>query len=266
MPLRFRLIIGILSLSLMPCLYGQEVVFSRRVYKEQGPSYQQIWSWNPANGVLKQLTHSARDHYLPACKEGKITFVSPEKGKENARLWSFDPASGQERVIGPAPAALEREMPKNGCVASGALQACRRNEADLFLSRGGKQIGDFHIQAHDCQPSPCGTPILSLQWSPDGKYLLVGGLADLHETYYFLVDAVAMKLREVATAFGNTIWLPGRDELLYDTPMQIAPLPGGRRERNVWVQHLMVLDAMTGRSRAITSGLSNNVDPALCNK
>lgn len=210
--MRSDLLIGILSLSLMPCLYGQEVVFSRRVYKEQGPSYQQVWSWNPANGVLKQLTHSARDHYLPACKQGKITFVSPEKGKENASLWSFDLASGQESVIGPAPAAPEHEIPKNGCVASGVLEACRRNEADLFLSRGGKQIGDFHIQAHDCGPAPCGTPIVSLEWSADGKWLLVGGVADLHETYYFLVDTVAMKLREVATAF-SMIWLPGREEL-----------------------------------------------------
>jgi hypothetical protein len=264
MPLRFPLIMGILSLALEPCLYGREVVFSRRVYKEQGPSYQQIWSWNPANGVLKQLTHSARDHYLPACKEGKITFVSSETGTENARLWSFDPTGGQERVIGPAATAPERET-QNGCVSSGALEACTRNKADLLLSRGGKQIADFHIQAHDCQPSPCGTPILSLEWSPDGKYLLVGGLADLSETYYFLVDPVAMKLREVATAW-NMIWLPGREELLYVTPMDTAPLPGGRRERNVWVQHLMLLNATTGTSRAITSGLSNNVDPALCNK
>jgi hypothetical protein len=76
-----------------------------------------------------------------------------------------------------------------------------------------------------------------------------------------------MKLREVATAFPySMIWLPGREELLYVTPMETAPLPGRRRERNVWVQHLMVLDAVTGTSRAITSGLSNNVDPDLCNK
>jgi hypothetical protein len=268
MPVRFRFVMAILSLSFMPCLYGQEVVFSRRVYKERGPSYQQIWTWNPANGVLKQLTHSARDHYLPACKEGKITFVSPEKGKEkNARLWSFLPASGQERLIGAAPAAPEHEMPKNSCVTSGALEACRRNEADLLLSRGGKQIGHFYIRAHDCSPAPCGTPILSLEWSPDGKWLLVGGLADAHETYYFLVDALRMKLREAATAFPHSmIWLPGREELLYVTPMETAPLPGGRGERSVWVQHLMVLYAVTGTSRAITRGLSNNVDAALCNQ
>ncbi|HEY6346921.1 MAG TPA: hypothetical protein VIY49_35985 [Bryobacteraceae bacterium] len=256
-----------------PSLCGQEVVFSRRVYKEQGPSYQQIWNWNPANGALQELTHSARDHYLPECKDGRITFVSPEEGKENAKLWSFDPASGEERLIGPAPVVHEPEAPKNGCVASGTLEACRQNEADLFLSRGGKQIGDFHIQAHDCldeqggNHGPCDTPILSLEWSPDGKWLLVGGLADAHETYYSLVDVGAMMLREVATAFPySMIWLRGREDLLYVTPAQIGPLPGGRRQRNVWVQHLMLLNAMTGMSRSITSGLSNNEDAALCNK
>ena len=242
--MRFRLVIGILSLSLTPSLCGQKVVFSRRVYKEQGPSYQQIWSWNPANDVLQELTHSARDHYLPACKDGSITFVSPEKWTEQAKLWRFDPASGEERAIGPARAVSEREAPENGCVTAGVLEACRRNEEDdLFLSRGGKQIGHFHIQANDCldeqvgSHGPCDAPILSLEWSPDGKRLLVGGLADLHETYYFLVDAVAMKMQEAATAFPySMIWLPGREELLYVTPMQTAPLPGGRGERNVWVQ------------------------------
>jgi hypothetical protein len=73
-----------------------------------------------------------------------------------------------------------------------------------------------------------------------------------------------MKLREVATAFPySMIWLPGREELLYVTPMQTAPLPGGR---TVWVQHLVVLNAVTGTSRAITPGISNNADAALCNK
>jgi hypothetical protein len=48
---RLPLFCGLL-LILLPLLSGQ-VVFSRRVYKEQGRSYQQIWNWNPAdNSVL----------------------------------------------------------------------------------------------------------------------------------------------------------------------------------------------------------------------
>jgi hypothetical protein len=44
-----------------------QVIFSRRAYTEHGMSYQEIWTWNPANGDLKALTNSARDHYNPTC-------------------------------------------------------------------------------------------------------------------------------------------------------------------------------------------------------
>ena len=140
--MRFRLGVGILSLALTASLCGQEVVFSRRVYKEQGPSYQQIWSWNPANGALRELTHSARDHYLPACKVGSITFVSSE------RLWSLERASGEERVIGPLPVPPKRERkPQNGCdvfAKAGSLKACGKEE-DLSVSRDNKAIGHINI-------------------------------------------------------------------------------------------------------------------------
>ena len=49
-----------------------QVIFSRRVYKEHGASYQQIWTWNPADGALKALTYSPRDHYHPTC-DGRIS-------------------------------------------------------------------------------------------------------------------------------------------------------------------------------------------------
>ena len=38
----------ILALLFVSSAFG-EVIFSRRVYKEHGASYQQIWTWNPAN-------------------------------------------------------------------------------------------------------------------------------------------------------------------------------------------------------------------------
>jgi len=44
----------LLLLLLVSSAWG-EVIFSRRVYKEHVASYQQIWTWNPANGVLKAL-------------------------------------------------------------------------------------------------------------------------------------------------------------------------------------------------------------------
>jgi len=144
MPIVFQWAIVILSLYLAPALSGQ-VVFSRRVYKEQGASYQQIWSWNPANGALKALTHSPRNHYLPTCTGAKITFVSPEKWADNSKLWSFDPLNGEERVVSnePEPPSRPQASPKNACdwsAKAGVLEACGTEE-DLSLSRNRQPIG-----------------------------------------------------------------------------------------------------------------------------
>jgi len=266
MPVRFRLVIGIVLLGFTLSLCGQEVVFSRRVYKEQGRSYQQIWSWNPANDVLKELTHSARDHYHPVCKSGSITFVS-----ENARLWSLNPASGEERIIGPPPPSPNDEpKPRNGCdvfAKAGNLEACGKGE-DLSVSRDNKAIG--HFKTDECPIDEHGTlgkcesPIQSLEWSPDAKWLLVGAVEDAHEGDYYVVDPATMKLTRVATAF-SALWLPGRDELLFATPEYFTPLPGARRGRQVWVQQFIRLDPATRKSTAITSGVTNNSDASLCN-
>ena len=57
---------------------------------------------------------------------------------------------------------------------------------------------------------------------------------------------------------------PGRDQIVYLTPQDVVPLPGGPRKRNVWVQQLMSFDPVKGVPTAITSGLANNVDPSWC--
>jgi hypothetical protein len=275
-----RFVIPLLSLVVAWSLNGQ-VVFSRRVYKEQGRSYQQIWTWNPANGTLKALTQSPRNHYLPACTNGKITFVSPEPYEEDSKLWSFDSASGEERIIGPAPMPASHETPpKNDCprfAKAGGLEACS-NDEDLSVSRAGKVVGHFNIQTNECPIDnhgtigKCDTPILYLGWSADGKWLLVGELG-LHtnstapQSDYYVVEAATMKLTKVASATQDDIlWLPRRDELLYVTPRDLTPLPGTRTERTVWVQHLMLFDPATGKTTAITSGVSNNLDASSCGR
>lgn len=275
-----QFVVLILSFFSVSSLSGQ-VVFSRRVYKEQGHSYQQIWTWNPANGVLKALTRSPRNHYQPACVKGKITFVSPEPYEENSKLWSFDPASGRERPIGPAPIPPSHETPpQNDCprfAKAGGLEACG-NDEDLSVSRAGKVVGHFSIQTNECPIDnhgtigKCATPILFLTWSPDAKWLLVGELglntnSTAPQIDYYVVEAATMKLTKVASATqDDTLWLPRRDELLYVTPRDLAPLPGTRSERTVWVQHLMLFDPATGKTTAITSGVSNNLDASLCSR
>jgi hypothetical protein len=275
MSVAFRPVVLALSSFLIFSLSGQ-VVFSRRIYNQQGPSYQQIWTWNPSTAVLKAITQSQRNHYLPACRSGKVTFVSPEKYEDNSKLWIFDPATGEERVIGPAPAPPNHEVPKNGCVKSGALEACIRNEEDLFLSHDGKPIGHFHIQANECLDEhggtrgPCATPILSLDWSPDGKWLLVGELGlDTSSTApqfdYYVVEPASVKLQKAASAEQySMIWLPGRDDLLYTTSRDMASLAGARKARHVWVQQLMLFNPTTGKHTPITSGVTSNLDAALC--
>jgi hypothetical protein len=59
----------ILALLFLSSASG-EVIFSRRVYKEHGASYQQIWIWNPADGGLKALTHSLRTTTSPPATAG----------------------------------------------------------------------------------------------------------------------------------------------------------------------------------------------------
>jgi len=274
MPATSRFAILILLFLPASSLTGQ-IVFSRRVYKERGPSYQQIWIWNPSSGVLKALTHSPRNHFFPACTGGKITFVSSqEEWDDNSKLWIFDPASGEEREIGPPPMPPGHEpSPKNGCsifAKAGSLEACSKDE-DLSVSRAGKVIGHFDMRTNECPIddrgtiAKCDTPILSLEWSPDAKWLLVGGVIDLHEADYSVVEAATMKRTKVAIASQHDIlWLPGSDELLYTTPEDLAPLPGARRERNVRVQHLVLFDPATGKSTAITSGIYDNFDVSLC--
>jgi hypothetical protein len=261
-----RVLILTLSFVLASSISGQtaslsgQIVFSRRVYIERGASYNQIWTWFPSSGVLKALTRSPRNHFLPICTGGKITFVSWEEDRVNSKLWSFDPASGEERVIGPQPMPPNHEpKPQNGCnvfAKTGSLEACGKDE-DLSVSRDNKVIGHINIQTNECPDDhetlgKCNeTPILSLEWSPDAKWLLVGGLVDLHEGDYFVVNPATMKLTKVATAFPNSVlWLPGRDELLYMTPENLAPLPGARRERQVWVQPLIRFEPATGKSTA----------------
>jgi hypothetical protein len=261
------------SLSGQPASLSGQIVFSRRVYIEHGVSYNQIWAWFPSSGVLKALTRSPRNHFLPACTGGRITFVSREENRVNAKLWSFDPASGEERLIGPQSMPPNHEPKKqNGCdvfAKAGSLEACGKDE-DLSVSRDHKAIG--HFKTDQCPIDDHGTlgkckaPIQSLEWSPDAKWLSVGALEDLHEFDYYVVNAATMKLIRVATAFPNgVLWLPGRDELLYTTPENLAPLPGARRERQVWVQQLIRFEPETGKSAAITSGVTDNFDASLCN-
>jgi hypothetical protein len=264
MPPRTTVILVLLFISSA----SAEVTFSRRVYKEHGASYQQIWTWNPEDGVLKALTRSPRDHYHPTCDGRTIKFTSPSPDvTDDVRLWSLNPATGEERIVGPAPEPKGRpDSRTRSCdqfAKAGDLEACGNDET-LVVSRAGKQIGRFQIEVNICPidnhgtTGKCETPIHSLDWTE--------GLNDAsgqRQDDYYLVNLATMKLSTVASAY-TAFWLPRRDQIVYVTPQDLAPLPGKQRKHNVWVQQLMFFDPVNGMPTAITSGLTNNVDPSWC--
>ena len=245
MILRLAGIFGLI-LILLPPLPGQ-VVFSRRVYLEHGPSYQQIWNWNPADNSLKQLTDSQRDHYQPVCSGQHILFVSPDAWQANAKRWSFDRKTRKEQAIGPLPREGDTKPDRlHGCdvaAVAGSLKACGQR-GELSISRGGKVTGRVRVGDDNF-------PIESLSWSPSGKFLLVGTLGvDTNSTSpqsdLFVLQADSMKLVKAGSGNDET-WIPGRDDFFYTSPRDMASLAGARRPRGVWVEHLMVFHTAPGK-------------------
>uniref|UniRef100_Q01NT1 Translocation protein TolB n=1 Tax=Solibacter usitatus (strain Ellin6076) TaxID=234267 RepID=Q01NT1_SOLUE len=254
----------LLLLSAFPL--SAQVIFSRRIYQETGRTHQQLWNWNPADNTLRQLSDSPRDHLDPSCSGSGIHFVSPSESPLKDNLWNFDRAGSKETLLGPLPPdANDKTRTLPGCDVSavrGPLYACARR-GELSITRGGVELGRL-------APGTSDLPIEALSWSPTGKWLLVGTLgvntnSTSPQSDLFVVEVPAMKL--VKAASGNAAaWLPSRDRFFYTTPREMANLPGARRPRGVWVEQLMLFDPQTGKSAAITSGLTNNVQPVVCGK
>ncbi len=171
----------------------------------------------------------------------------------------------KETLLGPLPPESNDPRPLPNCDVSavrGSLRACAKR-GELSIARGGIELGRLAVGTENL-------PVESLSWSPSGKWLLVGTLgADTNSTSpqsdMSVLAIPAMKL--VKAASGNAAaWLPARDRFFYTTPRDMANLPGARRPRSVWVEQLMLFDPESGKSTAITSGLTNNVQPVVCGK
>jgi hypothetical protein len=104
-------------------------------------------------------------------------------------------------------------------------------------------------------------------WSPDGKQLLArtygrNSSSDAPQADYFLLDLTAKTWTPAMTG-NDAMWLPGRQAIVYTTPIDLLPLPPSGEHR-VWSTHLAMFDLATHKERLLTSGLTNNQQPTLC--
>ncbi|MBI3693853.1 MAG: hypothetical protein HY238_03305 [Acidobacteria bacterium] len=249
------------------------MAFSRRVYKQSGRTYQQIWIWNPSDGSLKPLTDSERNHFQLACsKDGRhIYFISGTDLYDYSGLWSFDRKTGQERKVSAdakVPVARANQPPVAECNQTvweqdNARFACSAGQDVLIYdSATKKEVGRARFSERPTAPS-------AIAWSQNQKWLLVGtqGHDDnstSRQSDYFVLDLGRMAWIPVGSG-NDAMWLPGGNEIVYSTPRDLISLTPSSKHQ-VWSAHLVVFDPATRRRTPVTSGVTNNIQPAPCTR
>jgi hypothetical protein len=264
---------------------AQEAVFSHRVYSPTDRTYQQLWVWSP-DGGLKALTDSPRDHQLPACESHgqSILFISEEHVFVRTR-WHLDRASGEEDLIGPGADYPPRPDNPPGapaaCEAQSAIQspdgtrfACTVKSAGNALvliaeAKTGAPVVQVPIDVRYTTGEPYPDPPEQYIWAPDSRSLLAGfygengGSTNLEAEDYFVLDFTTKVWTRAFFGTGG-LWLTPR-AILYVTARDLMPLTPGAT-RKVWTAHLTAYDPVSRISRALTSGVSNDLDPVRCDK
>jgi hypothetical protein len=250
---------------LFPITAFAQVLISRRVYQEHGPSYQQIWNYNPANGALQPLTHSARNHFKPTCSSKATIFFVSSQLDAAPQTWSFSRSSGAERLVSKKAlpdSRTETPSANSACSASaraGDLLACAQGREVVFM-RNQAQIARVRVAKHDLR-------IGRLTWSPSRQWLLVDASgqnsnSSSPQSDYYAVDVVSRKT--IPAGSGNSaVWVPGKTAILYTTPRELSPL-SSVSGHSVWVSHVVSFDPTTKQTVDITSGLTNDTDLAAC--
>jgi hypothetical protein len=279
-PLRISTFVAFCAL-LASTSIAQDVVFSHRVYAASGRTYQQLWSWSIHTGALMPISRGPRDHHSPMCeRDGRHVIFSSEDADGRGTRWRVDRATGAESRLDVA----EPVDTHGGATASEMPPACDEGTARLSPDRTRVAcavkgtdilIADAHsLQeiarlpfAHDSTGEPYPPWPLDSQWSPDGRVLLVGtygelGSSTVPQLDYFLLDVSAHSWSRGFTG-NDAIWLTP-ELIAFVTPRDLSPLAGGSHSRSVWTAHLSVFDVHARTSRALTSGLSNDLTPALC--
>jgi hypothetical protein len=61
----------------------------------------------------------------------------------------------------------------------------------------------------------------------------------------------------------HPVWLPDSRSIIYSTPRDLVRLTPAEEHR-VWSSHLARFDLALRKETRLTSGVTNNVQPALC--
>ena len=260
-------------IAVFPALLTAQVVFSRRVYRPSGRTYQQVWVWSPSDRSFKPLTDSERNHFRPACSEDgrHIYFLSGTDLYDCSGLWSFDGETGQERKVSadrriPAPGANQppiAECSQAVWARDNARFACSAGQDVLIYDATTKQeVGRGHFGERP-------TPPTAIAWSLNRRWLLVGtpGQDDnstSRQSDYFALDLSRMAWIPVGSG-NDAMWLPSRNEIVYSTPRNLISLTPSSKHQ-VWSAHLVVFDPATRRRTPVTSGVTNNIQPAPCTR
>jgi hypothetical protein len=108
---------------------------------------------------------------------------------------------------------------------------------------------------------------LEIIWSPDARVLLVGTYGENSSSTstfldYFLMD-VATHIWSRAMTGNDAVWLADGRSIVYSTPRDLVPLTPSS-ERRVWSAQLARYDLASHKETLLTSGVTNNEQPALC--
>jgi Tol biopolymer transport system component len=263
-------------------LSAQEVVFSRRVYAPRGQTYQQLWFWSAPDGHLTQLTQSAREHWNPTCSKDGSRIFFQSNDLPSGSDWQLDRTTRREERADPA--TRDRET-RSSSALNPRVPICDADTQSLSPDRtmvacavGGHSVVivdaatqeerariPFRQLYSNGQPYPDWP--LEVSWSRDARLLLVGTYGENSSSSsdfldYFLLD-LATRNWTRAMSGNDPVWLPDNRSIIYSTPRDLVPLTPSSGQR-VWSSQLARYDLASHTESLLTSGVTNNAQPALC--
>lgn len=149
----------------------------------------------------------------------------------------------------------------------GSRLACATGQDITVVDVGtGAEIERIRFSEQNSRGESYATTPAPAAWSPDDRTLLVGTYGEnSSSTYpqmdYFLVDLVTKNWTRAMTG-DSAVWLAGRNAILYTTPRDLVALPSG--DHRVWSAQLAVFDLTARMETVLTTGVTNNGQPAVC--